>query len=134
MWLKIWEPKLPSGWISAQGLKDEKGLDNIMGIVDQLTAFMGMKSYENNKAMVDLYMNPDLKGFTAASFTAEAIDTMIQRGERVARANWDKIMALKKQIGLEPDEDAAPPSRKQVFGNRHSYYRKNFYRRSEGKR
>ena len=90
------------------GLKDEKGLDNIMGIVDQLTAFMGMKSYENNKAMVDLYMNPDLKGFTAASFTAEAIDTMIQRGERVARANWDKIMALKKQIGLEPDEDAAP--------------------------
>ena len=46
------------------GLKDEKGLDNIMGIVDQLTAFMGMKSYENNKAMVDLYMNPDLKGFT----------------------------------------------------------------------
>ena len=90
------------------GLKDEKGLDNIMGIVDQLTAFMGMKSYENNKAMGDLYMNPDLKGFTAASFTAEAIDTMIQRGERVARANWDKIMALKKQIGLEPDEDAAP--------------------------
>ena len=47
-------------------MKDEKGLDNIMGIVDQLTAFMGMKSYENNKAMVDLYMNPDLKGFTAA--------------------------------------------------------------------
>ena len=63
---------------------------------------------QRNKLLKDMYMNPDLKGFTAASFTAEAIDTMIQRGERVARANWDKIMALKKQIGLEPDEDAAP--------------------------
>ena len=37
---------------------------------------------QRNKLLKDMYMNPDLKGFTAASFTAEAIDTMIQRGER----------------------------------------------------
>lgn len=90
------------------GLKNQKGLNNIMGIVDQLTSFMGRKNYEKNKAAVDLYLNPDLKGYTAASFNAEAIDTMILRGERIARANWDKIMALKKQIGLEQDENASP--------------------------
>ena len=90
------------------GLKDAEGLNSAMGIVDQLTAFMGMESYERNKASVDLYMNPDLKGYSAASFTSEAIDTMILRGERIARANWDKIMELKKQIGLEADEDDAP--------------------------
>lgn len=90
------------------GLKDAEGLNNIMGIVDQLTSFMGLKNYEKNKASVDLYMNPDLKGYTAASFNAAAIDTMIRRGERIARANWDKIMELKRQIGLETDEDASP--------------------------
>lgn len=90
------------------GLKDADRLNNIMGIVDQLTSFMGMQSYKTNKENVDLYMNPDLKGYTAASFNADAIDSMILRGERVARANWDKIMELKKKIGLEEDEDASP--------------------------
>lgn len=90
------------------GLKDAEGLNSIMGIVDQLTAFMGMSNYNKNRESVNLYMNPDLKGYTAASFNPEAIDTMILRGERVARANWDKIMELKKQIGLEEDENASP--------------------------
>ncbi|MEI3154591.1 MAG: patatin-like phospholipase family protein [Odoribacter sp.] len=90
------------------GLKDAEGLDNIMGIVDQLTSFMGMANYTKNRKAVDLYMNPDLKGYTAASFTPEAIDSMILRGERVARANWDKIIELKEKIGLEEDENASP--------------------------
>lgn len=90
------------------GLKDAEGLDNIMGIVDQLTSFMGMANYAKNTKAVDLYMNPDLKGYTAASFTPEAIDSMIMRGERVARANWDKIIELKEKIGLKEDENASP--------------------------
>lgn len=61
------------------GLKDAEGLNSIVGIVDQLTAFMGIRSYEKNKELVNLYMNPDLKGYTAASFNAEAIDTKIGR-------------------------------------------------------
>ena len=81
------------------GQKKEDGLNNIMGIVDQLTYFMGRKSYEKNKTLVDLYINPGLKGYTAASFTDEAIDSMILLGERAARSNWDKIIALKEKIG-----------------------------------
>ncbi|MEG1736804.1 MAG: patatin-like phospholipase family protein [Odoribacter sp.] len=92
----------------SNGLKDADGLNSIVGVVEQLTAFMGMRSYTKNKALVDLYMNPNLKGYTAASFTPEAIDTMILRGERVARANWDKIMKLKQEIGLSESEDASP--------------------------
>jgi NTE family protein len=90
------------------GLKDMNGLESLMGLVDQLTSFMGMRNYQKNKEAVDLYMNPELKGYSAASFTPEAIDTMILRGERVARANWDKIIALKKSIGLAEDEDESP--------------------------
>lgn len=90
------------------GLKDMEGLNSIMGIVDQLTSFMGIARYEKNLKMVDLYMNPGLKGYTAASFSREAIDTMILRGERIARSKWDEIMKLKEKIGLEPEENAAP--------------------------
>ena len=86
------------------GLKDMEGLDNLVGIVNQLVAFMGMQNYQKNKESVDLYLNPGLQGYSAASFTPEAIDTMILRGERVARANWDKIMELKKKLGLAEDE------------------------------
>lgn len=89
------------------GLKDMQGLNNLMGIVDQLTSFMGMRNYNKNRELVDLYLNPDLKGYSAASFTKEAIDTMILRGERIARANWDKIMELKKSIGLDSCENKA---------------------------
>lgn len=90
------------------GLKDMEGLNNIMGMVDQLTSFMGMPSYKQNLKLVDLYMNPGLKGYTAASFNREAIDTMIARGERVARSKWDEIIKLKEEIGLSPAEDAEP--------------------------
>lgn len=90
------------------GLKDMEGLNNIMGMVDQLTSFMGMPSYKRNLKLVDLYMNPGLKGYTAASFNREAIDTMIARGERVARSKWDEIIKLKEEIGLSPAEDAEP--------------------------
>lgn len=90
------------------GLKDMEGLNNMMGMIDQLTSFMGMPSYTQNLKLVDLYMNPGLKGYTAASFNREAIDTMIARGERVARSKWDEIMKLKEEIGLAPGENASP--------------------------
>ena len=90
------------------GLKDMEGLNNMMGMIDQLTSFMGMPSYKRNMKLVDLYMNPGLKGYTAASFNREAIDTMIARGERVARSKWDEIMKLKEEIGMAPGENAAP--------------------------
>ena len=90
------------------GLKDMEGLNNMMGMIDQLTSFMGMPSYTRNLKLVDLYMNPGLKGYTAASFNREAIDTMIARGERVARSKWDEIMKLKEEIGLAPGENASP--------------------------
>lgn len=90
------------------GLKDVEGLDNITGMVNQLVAFMGMQNYQKNKESVDLYLNPGLQGYSAASFTYEAIDTMILRGERIARANWDKIMALKEELGLEDEQPVLP--------------------------
>ena len=37
--------------------------------------------------MVNIYIKPDVTPYSAASFSASAIDTLIMRGEDVARVN-----------------------------------------------
>ncbi len=86
------------------GLKNMEGLNSMIGVVEQLTTLIGITSYEKNKKEVDLYMNPGLVGFTVASFTKEAVDTMILRGEQVARFKWDELMKLKKAINLDENK------------------------------
>ncbi|MGL5683980.1 MAG: patatin-like phospholipase family protein [Marinifilaceae bacterium] len=73
-------------------------LRGMMGMVNRLVDIMGEKKYEHNKENSDLYVNPDLKGFSAASFSKEAVDTMIIRGEHAARAILPQIRALKEKI------------------------------------
>ena len=83
---------LSTGW------KKKEELKSASSVVDQLIAMMGQTKYRKNKMEADLYINPSLTGFTAASFQPEAIDTMIQRGELAARQKWEELMDLKKTI------------------------------------
>ena len=75
---------------------DYKGL---MEIANRITFLLGEEKYRKNKKEVDLYMNPELMGYTSADFRPEAIDTMIVMGERVARKHWSEIVQLKESIG-----------------------------------
>ena len=83
---------LSTGW------KKKEELKSASSVVDQLIAMMGQTKYRKNMAEADLYINPSLKVFSAASFQPEAIDTMIQRGELAARQKWGELMDLKKTI------------------------------------
>ena len=83
---------LSTGWKKKEELKSPSA------VVEQLIAMMGQTKYRKNMAEADLYINPSLKGFSAASFQPEAIDTMIQRGELAARQKWEELMDLKKTI------------------------------------
>ena len=83
---------LSTGW------KKKEELKSASSVVEQLIAMMGQTKYRKNMAEADLYINPSLKGFSAASFQPEAIDTMIQRGELAARQKWGELMDLKKTI------------------------------------
>lgn len=89
----------------SSGLKDLEGLNSIVGIIDQLTSFMGMATYQENIKLVDLYIKPDIVPYSAASFSIDAIDTLIRRGEEVALSKWGELMELKKKIGLEPEQN-----------------------------
>ena len=84
---------LSTGW-----KKKKEELKSPSAVVEQLIGMMGQTKYRKNMAEADLYINPSLKGFSAASFQPEAIDTMIQRGEQAARQKWEELMDLKKTI------------------------------------
>lgn len=83
--------------LSTKGL-DEPDYHSVMGIADRIAFLVGEEKKEKNQQRVDLYMNPKLKGYTSADFNASDIDTMIVMGERIARAHWDDIMALKARL------------------------------------
>ena len=52
-----------------------------------------LKKYKENIEHVDVYINPDLKGFSAADFKPKKIAEMIERGEEAGK---DALKALKK--------------------------------------
>lgn len=57
-----------------------------------------LQKYNTNRVNCEVYINPDLKGYSAADFKTDKIRTMIQRGEEAGEAAREQIMALKKQI------------------------------------
>jgi len=96
---------LSTGWKAREELK------SVSSVVDQLISIMGQQKYRKNKEEADFYINPLLKGYTAASFQPEAIDTMMVRGEHATRIQWDRLMELKDFIynGEIPDTPVRKP-------------------------
>lgn len=75
------------------------GPDILLQIVD----INCKNKYEENWAMTDIPIKVDVKGYSSASFTRVAIDTLIRRGERAAMQQWDKLIMLKRSLGLDDD-------------------------------
>lgn len=70
--------------------------DVLMQIVD-----LTMKKDQQQKFdLTDTYIKVNVDGYSSASFTTTAIDSLIKRGEMAARAQWNSLIALKKKIGI----------------------------------
>ena len=83
---------LSTGW------KKKEDLKSASSVVDQLIGIMGQTKYRKNKVDADIYINPQLKGYTPASFQPEAIGSMVERGKQAARRQWGELMALRDSI------------------------------------
>lgn len=81
--------------------KTVEDIGGTMSIVGQIIDVNCVNKYEENKAITDLHMNVDPHGYSTASFTAAAIDSLIRYGEEEAMRHWDEIIALKKRIGID---------------------------------
>ena len=79
------------------------GLKSLKDIFGQIINLQGERKYRENLRKTDVLIKVDVSGYSAASFTTEAIDTLIVRGERAAIDSWDGLLALKKKLGLADD-------------------------------
>jgi len=75
-------------------------LGNTLSILNQIIDVNCKNKVEENLSITDLHLQVDTKGYGTASFTLNAIDTLIRRGEEMAMSHWDDILALKKRIGV----------------------------------
>lgn len=90
--------------VTVQG--EEKTADDLgstASILAQIIDVNCKNKYEENLAITDVPIRVNTKGYTAASFTTVAIDTLIRRGEEEAMNHWDDLLALKRKIGLPDD-------------------------------
>lgn len=81
-----------------------KTADDIHGATDVLSQIVDVNcknKYDDNLARTDVAIRVDTRGYSAASFSLEAIDTLIQRGERAALNKWDDIIKLRQMIGID---------------------------------
>ena len=72
-------------------------------IIGQLIDITCKSKFEENWADTDVPIKVDVEGYSAVSFTPSAIDTLIRRGEDATKAQWDKLIQLKKIIGVPED-------------------------------
>ena len=65
-------------------LKPANELNSTGSILGQLINLMGLELYKKNLKETDTYIKVDVEGYSAASFTPSAVDTLIRRGEEAA--------------------------------------------------
>ena len=93
-------------------LKPANELENAGAILGQLIDLMGQENYLKNLKETDVHIKVNVKGYSAASFSKNAVDSLIHRGLIAAEEQKDALMKLKKEIGLPEDYR---PERKVVY-------------------
>lgn len=89
--------------------KDADGLGTTKDIISQIIDLNCQNKYDDNLAITDVLCHVNVKGYTAASFSPSAIDTLIRRGEEEAMRHWDELLALKERIGVTTDDEQPRP-------------------------
>lgn len=84
-------------------LKKADKLNSVPDILGQIVDITCQSSHEKNVDLTDTYIRVNVEGYSSASFTPAAIDSLMRRGEEAAREQWGSLLALKKKIGITED-------------------------------
>ena len=87
--------------LGTSDLKELEDINSTGDLIGQIVAIYGHDKYNENKKGTNLLFRPNMEPFNSASFSIQALDTLIRRGEQDARHRWDEIIALKKEIGID---------------------------------
>ena len=83
-----------------KGLMPSHNIESFTSVLNQLSTILDLKRYNSNKILCDIYIHPDMNGYSTMSFNDEAVDSLIRRGEEAARL---LIPELKKYTCKVPD-------------------------------
>ena len=83
-------------------LRPADELNNTGSVLAQLVELMGQDKYLDNLNHTNVHIKVNVKGYSAASFTHTAVDTLIVRGKQAAESKMDELIQLKEKIGYHP--------------------------------
>lgn len=75
--------------------------DNILEVLDRSINLFGIERWRKNRDVADIYIQPDLTGYSLVHFMDNKIKGIIRQGDLAAKANEPKLVALKKRFELE---------------------------------
>ncbi len=81
-------------------LKGADKLNSAPDILGQIVDLTCQSNHEKNVSLTDTYIRVNVDGYSSASFSPAAIDSLMQRGEQAARSQWASLIDLKKKIGI----------------------------------
>ena len=64
------------------GLHEGEDLNSFPALFSQLSTMLDYNNYQKNKGLCDVYVHPDIKGFTLLDFNNITVDSLILRGQR----------------------------------------------------
>ncbi len=104
------------------GLQSEDRLGGLSQILTQIVDIACQNKYEENRALTDVYIRVNIKGYSSASFNLASIDTLVRRGYEAADECRESLRRVKERLlsaGNTADSIHTPPFeiRKEVFVN-----------------
>jgi NTE family protein len=76
-------------------------IESVSSVINQISEIADAQRYKDNMENTDVLIHVDVKGYGAASFKPDAIDTLIRRGDEAARGQWDNLLALRRKLSID---------------------------------
>lgn len=84
------------------GLNDTTKSMDMGDMAARLIGFFGRDKFIKNIEDCNIYIRPDITGYTGGSFSREAAVVLIKRGETAARSMLPELIALRDSLNAEP--------------------------------
>ena len=87
-------------------------ITDVATVVSQIVDINCKRKFYENIANSEVFIHVNVEGVSSMSYTAEAMDTMIHRGEAAARLAWDRLVQLRDSNHLlrQPRPEYVPPA------------------------
>lgn len=99
-------------------------IDNVGDVMSQIISRNSHNKFNENVHLSDIFIRVIVKGYSAASFSENAVDSLLLRGQKAARKLWPQLISLRQRnnidsvvyplpfqhAALPPDDDFNRPS------------------------